>query len=86
MYRRFGKTSRKPNAGRKTSILDSVPRQMPALAYSQDIQRRVAQIGFDWENIDGVIEKLVEEVQEFKQTESRAERGRMSSVIFCLPW
>ena len=32
-----------------TSILDSVPRQMPALAYSQAIQRRVAQVGFDWE-------------------------------------
>ena len=34
------------------SMLDSVPKQLPALAYSQDIQRRVAQVGFDWENID----------------------------------
>ena len=35
------------------SILASVPGQMPALGYSQAIQRRVAQVGFDWEDIDG---------------------------------
>ncbi|GAH33339.1 unnamed protein product, partial [marine sediment metagenome] len=45
-----------------TSILESVPKQMPALGYSQEIQRRVAQVGFDWEDVDGVIEKLAEEV------------------------
>jgi tetrapyrrole methylase family protein / MazG family protein len=54
--------------------LESVPRQMPALAYSQDIQRRVAQVGFDWENIDGVIEKLAEEVKELTSSVSHAEK------------
>lgn len=49
------------------SMLDSVPRNMPALAYSQSIQRRVAEAGFDWEDIGGVFEKLVEEIGEFKQ-------------------
>jgi tetrapyrrole methylase family protein/MazG family protein len=58
----------------EASILDSVPRQMPALAYSQEIQRRAAQFGFDWENTDGVIEKLVEEVKEYKETENQTER------------
>jgi tetrapyrrole methylase family protein / MazG family protein len=58
----------------EASILDNVPRQMPALAYSQDIQRRAAQIGFDWENIDGVIEKLAEEMKEFKQANSQQEK------------
>jgi len=57
-----------------TSILDSVPKQMPALGYSQEIQRRVAQVGFDWEDIDGVIDKLVEEVSEFKRADSQEER------------
>ncbi len=57
-----------------SSVLESVPRQMPALAYSQEVQRRAAQTGFDWENLDGVIEKLVEEVKEFQQSESHEER------------
>jgi len=62
--------------GVDVSMLDSVPVQMPALAYSQAIQRRVAEAGFDWEDVDGVIEKLVEEVDEFKRAggqESRAQ-------------
>ena len=50
--------------------LDSVPRQMPALAYSQEVQHRVARLGFDWENVDGVLDKLVEEVAEFQRAES----------------
>jgi tetrapyrrole methylase family protein / MazG family protein len=69
-WEQIKKTERHPEA----SILDSVPGQMPALAYSQEIQRRAAQIGFDWENIDGVIDKLVEEVKEYKETANQAER------------
>lgn len=69
-WEQIKKAERHPEA----SILDSVPRQMPALAYSQEIQRRAAQIGFDWENIDGVIDKLVEEVKEYKETANQVER------------
>ncbi len=68
-----------------TSILASVPQQMPALSYSQDIQRRVAQVGFDWENIDGIIDKLTEEVNEFKQTESQEQRAQeFGDLLFTL--
>ena len=55
--------------GADVSILASVPKSMPALAYSQEIQGRVARVGFDWKNDDGVIEKLEEEIREFKETE-----------------
>ncbi len=68
-----------------TSILDSVPRQMPALGYSQEIQRRVAQAGFDWEDVDGVIDKLAEEVGEFKRAESQEHRAReFGDLLFTL--
>lgn len=73
---------KKGERGTDASILDSVPRQMPALAYSQDIQRRVAQIGFDWENIDGVIDKLVEEVREFKQSRDQHEMTEEFGDLF----
>lgn len=75
------KEERHPDA----SILESVPRQMPALAYSQDIQRRVAQIGFDWENIEGVIEKLVEEVNELKHAENLEQKiDEFGDILFTL--
>jgi tetrapyrrole methylase family protein/MazG family protein len=67
------------------SILDSVPHQMPALAYSQDIQRRVAQVGFDWENIDGVIDKLTEEIKELQQTDNLKDREEeFGDLLFTL--
>jgi len=68
-----------------TSILASVPKQMPALGYSQEIQRRVAQAGFDWEDIDGVIDKLAEEVGEFKRADSQKEKAlEFGDLLFTL--
>ena len=68
-----------------TSILESVPKQMPALGYSQEIQRRVAQVGFDWEDVDGVIDKLAEEVGELKQAETEEQKAKeFGDLLFTL--
>ena len=67
------------------SMLDSVPGQMPALAYSQEIQRRVARVGFDWEDIEGVIDKLSEEVGELKQAEDQERKeAEFGDLLFTL--
>jgi len=58
------------------SILSGVPEQMPALAYSQSIQRRVAGVGFDWEKMDEIIDKLAEEVTEIKQAPNQQEKAK----------
>ena len=49
------------------SLLSGVPRQMPALAYSQSMQRRVAGVGFDWVKVAEIIDKVAEEVAEIQQ-------------------
>ncbi len=68
-----------------TSILGSVPTQMPALGYSQAIQRRVVQVGFDWEDINGVIDKLAEEVSEFERAGNQEEKAReFGDLLFTL--
>jgi len=68
-----------------TSMLASMPKQMPALGYSQEIQRRVAQVDFDWEDIDGVIEKLTEEVSELKQADSQERKAQeFGDLLFTL--
>ena len=67
------------------SMLESVPGEMPALGYSQEVQRRVAHVGFDWENIEGIIDKLAEEVGEFQRAESREEKdGEFGDMLFTL--
>jgi len=66
------------------SILASVPKPMPALSYSQEIQRRAAQVGFDWKDIHGVIDKLAEEVKEFEQATSQEKAQEFGDVLFTL--
>jgi tetrapyrrole methylase family protein/MazG family protein len=67
------------------SMLVNVPKIMPALSYSQEIQARVARVGFDWQNIDGVIDKLVEEVDELKQSENQRQKEQeFGDLLFTL--
>jgi len=66
------------------SMLASVPRQMPALSYSQAIQRRVAQVGFDWEDISGVIDKLAEEVGELQKSNEEQMAEEFGDLLFTL--
>jgi len=56
------------------SILGSVPKSLPALGYSQEVQHRVAQVGFDWETDEGVIEKLAEEVEELSRAQDEKQK------------
>jgi len=55
-------------------LLDGVPKEFPALGQAQQIQDRAARVGFDWDNIQGVWEKLHEEVGEVQAASSEAER------------
>ena len=72
-------------SGDDASILDGVPRTMPALAYARSVQERAARTGFDWEDADGVIEKLAEEVTELRKAPSQAEIEReLGDVLFSL--
>jgi ATP diphosphatase len=53
------------------SVLDGIASTLPALRWSQKIQKRAARTGFDWPNISPVFDKLEEELAELK-----AEIGR----------
>jgi MazG family protein len=46
------------------SILDAVPRNLPALVEAEKISHKAAGIGFEWPSIEGVLDKLQEEVRE----------------------
>jgi tetrapyrrole methylase family protein/MazG family protein len=68
-----------------TSMLEGVPRDMPALAYALEISRRAVRVGFEWENIEGVIDKLAEEIREVKDARDREEKEReYGDLLFTL--
>ena len=51
----------------KTSVLEGVPKSLPALVKASRIQEKVAGVGFDWEEPQQVWKKVEEELQEFKE-------------------
>jgi len=67
------------------SILEGVPKEMPALAYAREISRRAVRVGFEWESLEGVLDKLAEEIREIKDTTSREEKEQeYGDLLFTL--
>lgn len=58
---------REKPSGAGESLLDGVPLSMPALARAAKIQRRAAQVGFDWTEVPPVVEKVAEELEELRE-------------------
>ncbi|MBF6605454.1 MAG: nucleoside triphosphate pyrophosphohydrolase [Chloroflexi bacterium] len=56
------------------SALDGISPSLPALAASQEMQERAANLGYDWPTIDGVIDKVHEELGELLAADSDANR------------
>jgi tetrapyrrole methylase family protein/MazG family protein len=51
-------------------ILDGLPSALPALTQAQEYQDRAARVGFDWPEIEGVLDKIREEIEEVKQAQN----------------
>ena len=49
------------------SILDGIAAGLPALIEAQQISRRAANVGFDWASVDGILDKLAEEIAELRE-------------------
>jgi len=59
------KKEEKANIERE-SMLDSVPKELPALLRAHRLQDKASRVGFDWKHIDDVFAKVEEEIKEFK--------------------
>jgi tetrapyrrole methylase family protein/MazG family protein len=67
------------------SALDGISRSLPALAASQEMQERAANIGYDWPSIEGVLDKVREEVGELVEAEDDAHRAEeLGDLLFVL--
>ena len=67
------------------SAMDSVPEALPALTAAQLIQDRAARFGFDWDEVGGVLDKIVEEIGEFRAAATEAERAaEFGDILFAL--
>ncbi|WP_067145924.1 nucleoside triphosphate pyrophosphohydrolase [Pseudotamlana agarivorans] len=63
----------------KKSVLEGVPKSLPALVKANRIQEKVAGVGFDWEEPNQVWEKVEEELGEFKDEVEKGDQDAMES-------
>ena len=63
------------------SILDDVPLAMPALERARKLQKRAANVGFDWPTLQPVLTKLREEIAEFESAVQHEGQERMAQEL-----
>src|SRR5262249_53946601 len=70
------------------SVLDGIPTKLPAIHEAHQISARAVRVGFDWPDLEGIFEKLQEEVRELKEVISAGgpdngdrQRGRLEDEI-----
>jgi MazG family protein len=71
----------------KKSVLEGVPKSLPAMVKAYRMQEKTAMVGFEWENKEQVWEKVQEEIEELKEAESLSfdeKEEEFGDVLFSL--
>lgn len=67
------------------SVLDGVPDSMPSLIKAQRMQEKAAQMGFDWTDKGAVLDKIQEEIEEYRNADNPGDREEeMGDILFSL--
>jgi MazG family protein len=75
------KAEKLPQRGpEQRSLLEGIPAQLPALHEAHQISSRVARVGFDWPAIEGVFDKLEEEIRELREAMTEPEGPRQARL------
>ena len=76
---------RETNGETEKGLLDGVALALPALTQAQEIQGRAARVGFDWPNLQGVVDKICEECAEFVNAPDDPSRmAEIGDLLFAL--
>jgi tetrapyrrole methylase family protein/MazG family protein len=69
----------------EASLLDGIVRTLPALTQAEKIQQRAARVGFDWPEIQGVLDKVDEELAEVRSAQTEAEQAsELGDLLFAV--
>ncbi|HVF84585.1 MAG TPA: nucleoside triphosphate pyrophosphohydrolase [Abditibacteriaceae bacterium] len=63
------------------SVLSNIPPELPALALAMKVSKKAAKAGFEWEDLNGVLDKLREELQEFETEIEQQNRERATEEL-----
>src|SRR5512133_2392899 len=75
------KREEKKAKGRGESVLEGVPREMPALARADRLTEKASRVGFDWPDPGGAREQLAEELEELDEAIAQGDRGAVEHEL-----
>jgi tetrapyrrole methylase family protein/MazG family protein len=75
-WERLKAVERQANGKEAASILDGVPKALPALSQAEQYTSRAARLGFEWSGLEGATDKVMEELEEIRQAQNTEERAR----------
>ena len=64
-----------------TESMLSVPRELPALMRATKLQKKAADVGFDWDDVSGALDKLEEEISELRQAIDNKDSANISEEL-----
>lgn len=64
-----------------TESMLSVPRELPALMRATKLQKKAADVGFDWNDVSGALDKLEEEIKELRQAVENNDSANMTEEL-----
>ena len=83
-WEKLKQAEKKAEGGAGTPV-EGIPKDLPALAYSQLMQDRVAKVGFEWDDVSGVLDKVAEEVDELRRADSQEEKTlELGDLLFTM--
>ncbi|MED4586874.1 nucleoside triphosphate pyrophosphohydrolase [Brevibacillus choshinensis] len=66
------------------SQLAGIPRDLPALMYAYKLQKKAAQVGFDWDDVADVYAKVEEEYRELREATEDERAGELGDLLFAV--
>ena len=72
----------------RQSVFDGIATSQPALSYAQQVQRKAAKVGFDWDDVGGPLAKVDEELGELREALAAADQdaitGELGDLLFAV--
>ena len=83
VLRNWEEIKRQEKRGKKDggSVLDGLPKDLPALIKARRIQEKVSRVGFDWERTEEVMLKVEEELAELQEANRAQDRGAIEEEL-----
>ena len=67
--------------GEALSVMDDLPSGFPALLRAQHAQKKAARVGFDWDDLSDVLDKVAEEIDELREAVSRPDGNNIEEEL-----